>query len=102
MGSKNGEVDEAPLHSVFLDNYYIDVYGATNALYKSCVESGTCTSPDEVNSKTRDYYYDNPEFEKYPIIRITWDQAQQFCAWRNANLPTDAKWEKAARENSRI
>lgn len=98
MGSENGEDDEKPVHTVDLDAFYIDQYEVTNALYKTCVDEGVCELQSQTtNSNTRPSYYGNSEFDNYPVIWVDWNMAKLFCEWREARLPTEAEWEKAAR-----
>jgi eukaryotic-like serine/threonine-protein kinase len=97
MGSETGDIDEQPVHIVYLDAYYIDKYEVTNSLYKACVDVGACKPPRQVNSNTRTNYYDSPEFSDYPVGYVDWNQAKSYCEWRGGSLPTEAQWEKAAR-----
>jgi eukaryotic-like serine/threonine-protein kinase len=105
MGSEAGFPDEVPVHKVWVDAFYLDLLEVTNKEYKACVDAGACQPPRRFDCCTEDpdgyvawgEYYGNPEFDSYPVIFITWYDAQDYCTWRGARLATEAEWEKASR-----
>jgi len=93
-------IDELPLHTVTMSSYSIDKYPVTNYWYAQCVDAGTCQAPHFSSSRTRDLYYDDPQYKNYPVINISWNDANDFCAWAGKRLPSEAEWQKAARGSS--
>ena len=96
MGNDSGEPDEAPFHRVRLDAFFIDEYEVTNSQYALCVEAGECAAPDRLGATLYQNYYRDLTFDDYPVIFVNWFHAQTYCAWRDARLPTEAEWERAA------
>ncbi len=90
MGSDNGNLDELPVHVVFLDDFYLDQFEVTNELYVACVDAGDCAERNTFELR-------DPDLAQHPVTGVNWTDAQNFCAWRGAELPTEARWEKAAR-----
>lgn len=90
-------LDEEPTHAVFLSDFYMDTYEISNAAYRECVNRGVCLPPVNASSETRSSYYDDPQYDNFPVIYVDWDMANAYCEWRGARLPTEAEWEKAAR-----
>jgi serine/threonine-protein kinase len=109
MGSDKGEANERPVHTVYLDAFWIDRTEVTNKQYRACVSTGVCEPPSSNISALQQSscygksclypfdYYGVVEFDDYPVIYVNWNQAKAYCSWAGRDLPSEAQWEKAAR-----
>ena len=97
MGSDNRNKDQRPVHKVNLNAFWIDQTEVTNKMYALCVSAQACKEPANKSSYTQLSYYGNSEFDNYPVIYVSWNDAKAYCEWAGRELPTEAEWEKAAR-----
>jgi formylglycine-generating enzyme required for sulfatase activity len=87
-------------HIVSQPSFYMDHAEVTNAAYRACVQAQKCTPLQSASSYSHPSYANQPEFDNFPVIHVTWEQARDFCSWAGKRLPTEAEWEKAASWNS--
>ena len=97
MGSEFGQSDEKPVNQVELSAFWIDTTEVTNGMYNKCVRDGVCTKPLHLSSATIPDYYTNSKYADFPVIQVSYVDANKYCEWAGRRLPTEAEWEKAAR-----
>ncbi|HYF64429.1 MAG TPA: bifunctional serine/threonine-protein kinase/formylglycine-generating enzyme family protein, partial [Herpetosiphonaceae bacterium] len=97
LGSDEGQPDERPPGRAYVPPFYLERTEVTVAAYRRCVAAGQCTPPADLAALTHPGYYNDPAFERFPVINVTWDQARAYCSAQGWRLPTELEWESAAK-----
>lgn len=99
-----GDVDEEPVHKVYLDTFFIDRYEVSALEFSQFLNEhmeeseryirlDTAVTIEKSDGRMRP----RPTLENYPANNVSWYGADAFCQWKGKRLPTEAEWEKAAR-----
>ncbi len=104
-----------PVHDLWIDGFWIGRYPVTNGEYKQFIDAGGYHNPTWWNPTGWDWRSThgitlpagwNDEryhgggvsgYEYFPVIGVSWWEADAYCRWGGGRLPDEVEWEKAAK-----
>ena len=121
VGNDTGPRDTQPALSVYLEPFEIDATEVTNAMFTEFVQAtGYQTDAERkghslcFDKKSRRFQWqkganwqhpDGPDSsilgkENFPVVHVSWYDANAYAKWAGKSLPTEFQWEAAARGQS--
>jgi iron(II)-dependent oxidoreductase len=92
---------ELPQQRVWLDEYAIDRDEVSLGEYLAYLAHTKQHPPEELQKLIWHvitvHSVSDQTLTRWPVLYVTWHEAQQFCTSQGKRLPSEAEWEKAAR-----
>ncbi len=92
MGLDDGDAYEAPAHEVTIAPFFMDRAEVSNAQYAEFLKATNHAAPSDWKGGKYP-----PDTANFPVVNVSWQDANDYATWAGKRLPTEAEWEFAAR-----